>query len=278
MATHLICTDLDRTLIPNGSHEEPLLARARFGNIFKYNDAKLTYVSGRSIALVEQGIAEYLLPRPNAIIADVGASIYHANDTGWEPDPHWHTLIAKDWQGQSWQSLIEYLTAIDNITLQEEQTNQSCPHKLSYYTPPDINANKLQHDIQQILGEQGFNSRAIWSLDEAKNCGLLDILPASVSKLHAIEFLAKTQDIDLTHCLFAGDSGNDLEALESHIPAVLVANASPEVRRLAMQGAKRLNNEDKLYLAQYQSQDDNGNYAGGILQGIEHFYPELYSA
>ena len=133
-------------------------------------------------------------------------------------------------------------------------------------------------DIEQQLAEQGFNSRAIWSLDEAKNCGLLDILPASASKFHAIEFLIKTLGLSVDNCLFAGDSGNDLEALESHIPAVLVANATPDVRRLAMQGAKRLNNESKLYLAQYQSQDDNGNYAGGILQGIAHFYPELYSA
>ena len=276
--THLICTDLDRTLIPNGSQEEAPLARARFANIFKQHPVKLAYVSGRSISLVEEGIAEYGLPLPNVIIADVGASIYHATEDGWLPDENWHNLIAQDWQGRSWQSIVDILSPIDTLRLQDTQTNQSCPHKLSYFTPPHVDSKNMQHHAERLLADSGYRSRAIWSFDEAKNSGLLDILPTSASKLHAIEFVLKTLQLDNDHCLFAGDSGNDLEALESAIPSVLVANASPETRRKAISNAKRLNNDDKLYLAQYLSELDNGNYAGGILQGIAHFFPDLYSS
>jgi HAD superfamily hydrolase (TIGR01484 family) len=251
--------------------------RARFANIFNQDNVRLAYVSGRNIALVEDAIAGYALRKPHTVIADVGASIYHSADTDWLPDKQWQNHIAKNWRGQGWQALAGLLEDVQGVRLQDEQINQACAYKLSYFTQPDVDTAGLQRAIESTLFQHGFESRAIWSLDEAKNLGLLDILPVRASKLHAIEFLLRHADIAPENCLFCGDSGNDLEALTSRIPAVLVANASSETRRLAVHQSKRLNNEDKLYLAKYQSGSDNGNYAGGILQGIQHFFPGLYS-
>jgi sucrose-6F-phosphate phosphohydrolase len=278
MKQYLICTDLDRTLIPNGAVEEAPLARPRFANIVKQENVQLAYVSGRSLALVEDAITEFGLQRPQTVIADVGASIYHATDAGWLPDENWQNKISENWQGKSWHALVQLLEDIPGIRLQDEQFTQQCRYKLSYFTEPNFNSGALPQEIQNLLYRHQFLSRAIWSLDEAKNLGLLDILPLAASKLHAIEFLLQRINLAAENCLFCGDSGNDLEALTSHIPSVLVANASPETRRLAIQYTKRLNNIDKLFLAQYQTESDNGNYAGGILQGIQHFFPELYSA
>lgn len=277
MTRYLICTDLDRTLIPNGIEEEASLVRTRFANIFNQDNVQLAYVSGRNLELVEDAIADYALPKPDTVIADVGASIYHSTDAGWQSDKNWQNSIAENWRGKSWQALAGLIEDIQGIRLQDEQINQACPYKLSYFTRADADAAGLQRTIESTLSSHGFESRAIWSLDEAKNLGLLDILPARVSKLHAIEFLLRHVDIKPENCLFCGDSGNDLEALTSRIPSVLVANALPETRRLAMHHSKRLNNEDSLYLASYRSDSDNGNYAGGILQGIQHFFPVLYS-
>jgi hypothetical protein len=47
-------------------------------------------------------------------------------------------------------------------------------------------------------------------------------------------------------CLFAGDSGNDMEVRISPIPAVLVANGSEEVRRVAIDGSKQKGNSGRL--------------------------------
>ncbi len=253
------------------------MVRERLAGIFKRPDVQLAYVSGRSLQLVEEGIAEFTLGRPHAAITDVGASIYHSTGKGWILDKHWHDEIAINWQGKSWRALVGLLKNVRGIRLQDEQINQVCPFKLSYFTEPDLDTVRLQEEIESLLLQHRFESRAIWSFDEKKNLGLLDILPLGASKLHAIEYLLQYADIPLENCLFCGDSGNDLEALTSEIPSVLVANASPETRRLATQNSKRLNNEHRLFLAQFQSNSDNGNYAGGILQGIQHFFPELSS-
>jgi len=277
MTKYLICTDLDRTLIPNGRQEEAPQARARFADIFKRPDVQLAYVSGRNLELVEGGIAQFNLGKPHAVIADVGASIYHSTPSGWLQDRHWQNAIAVNWRGKSWPMLAGLLQGVKGIWLQDEQINQTCPFKLSYFTEPGLNAENLQREIESLLLQHNFESRAIWSFDENKNLGLLDVLPITASKLHAIEYLLRYSNIPAENCLFCGDSGNDLEALTSEIASVLVANASPETRRLAIQNSRRLNNKDKLFLAQFRSNSDNGNYAGGILQGIQHFFPELFS-
>ncbi|MCG8427652.1 MAG: haloacid dehalogenase, partial [Chromatiales bacterium] len=77
--------------------------------------------------------------------------------------------------------------------------------------------------------------------------------------------------------LFAGDSGNDLPALSSEIPAVLVANASPSVATEAVDAAKEAGNQKSLYLAKGGLFGMNGNYSAGILEGLAHFHPETVS-
>ena len=73
--------------------------------------------------------------------------------------------------------------------------------------------------------------------------------------------------------VFAGDSGNDLDVLLSPIHAVLVANASEDVRAIAAGSDFRAN----LYLAKGGYLGMNGNYSAGILEGIAHFMPDVDS-
>jgi hypothetical protein len=75
--------------------------------------------------------------------------------------------------------------------------------------------------------------------------------------------------------LFAGDSGNDLTVMASHLPAVLVANASDEVREQALELARRNGLVERLYLARGGFLELNGNYAAGILEGVAHFHPVI---
>jgi hypothetical protein len=76
---------------------------------------------------------------------------------------------------------------------------------------------------------------------------------------------------------FSGDSGNDLEVLASEIPAVLVANARPEVTEKAEAMAAAAGNAAKLYLACGGWQGMNGCYSAGILEGIAYYYPDFFA-
>ena len=79
----LICTDLDRTLLPNGKQPESPGARAGFRRLVSRPEITLAYVSGRHRRLVEDAIREYELPLPDWVIGDVGTTIYQVHATEW---------------------------------------------------------------------------------------------------------------------------------------------------------------------------------------------------
>ena len=125
------------------------------------------------------------------------------------------------------------------------------------------------------LEARGVEASLIYSVDEEKNIGLLDVLPAHATKLHAVEFLMTHQGFGYPNTVFAGDSGNDLPVLCSPLPSVLVANAHPETIREARLLTHQNNTEASFYLARGDFLGMNGNYSAGILEGIAHYHPGL---
>ena len=85
----LLATDLDRTLLPNGSQPESPAARQRFSRLAARPEVQLAYVTGRHRELVEAAIAEYELPRPDFVIADVGTSLYEIDVHDWRQMRDW---------------------------------------------------------------------------------------------------------------------------------------------------------------------------------------------
>ena len=59
----LLCTDLDRTLIPNGDQPESDHAREYFKKLSEHSEVTLVYVTGRHQQLVEQAHALLALRR-----------------------------------------------------------------------------------------------------------------------------------------------------------------------------------------------------------------------
>ena len=74
--------------------------------------------------------------------------------------------------------------------------------------------------------------------------------------------------------VFAGDSGNDLDVLTSGLQAILVKNATDEVRRETIETLSEKNMTDCLYLARGNFYGMNGNYAAGLIEGLAHYIPE----
>lgn len=266
MKRFLLCTDLDRTLIPNGTQPESPSAMQLFKRLAGRKEITLAYVSGRHRALIEQAITEYNLPQPDFAIADVGSTIYRTDAPGWRQWDEWDAQIAPDWRGLSHDELYRMLGVFPGLRLQEQEKQNL--HKLSFYAPLETDVQELIGEMNARLKQAGISANLIWSVDEAAAIGLLDVLPASANKLHAIEFLMRQQGFGHENTVFAGDSGNDLDVLKSGIQAVLVANADAETRRLVANGA------GSLYIATGGYLGMNGNYSAGILEGLAHYWPE----
>lgn len=107
----LLCTDLDRTLIPNGRQAESPAARPLFRRISDRPEVTLVYVSGRDLELQLDAIRRYDLPMPAYAIADVGTSIYRLRDGQWEAWSAWTDEIAADWPGATSADLEALLGA-----------------------------------------------------------------------------------------------------------------------------------------------------------------------
>ncbi len=269
----LLCTDLDRTLLPNGPQPESPKARQYFKRLVSQQEITLAFVTGRDRDLVEDAIIHFQLPQPDFVISDVGSNIYDLREGRWQTWEQWQQEIAQDWNGCSHSRLQQLLDGFEQLQLQEAEKQNT--FKLSYYVSRDIDWEPLDRSLTTRLTENGIDASLVWSVDEAEDIGLLDVLPRRATKLHAVEFLQKSLDIPLERTLFAGDSGNDLPVLISPIPSVLVANAMESVTADALSGAKHAGNRPALYLAQGGLNGMNGNYSAGILEGVAHFHPDL---
>ncbi len=267
----LLCCDLDRTLLPNGPQPESPGARERFARFVSRPEVTLVYVSGRHRELVEQAISCYALPRPRYVIGDVGTTIFEVTARDWRLHQAWQDEIAPDWAGLTHADISALLDGIRLLQLQE--TAKQNVHKLSYYVPLHADHVALLDEVRQCLVKRNVNASLVWSIDEPAGKGLLDVLPLRANKLHAVEFLMQLCDFSCSETVFAGDSGNDLPVLSSAIPAVLVANASAEVRAAARQQAAALGHSGRLYLATGALPGMNGNYSAGVLEGVVHFNP-----
>ena len=281
----LLCTDLDRTLIPNGDRQESENARRRFAEVARRPEITLVYVSGRDRNLVEQAIAEFAIPEPEWVIGDVGSSLYQlqanhraggqsdkASTPSWLFSSAWQKEISLDWPGFARKQIAQTIKDFSELVLQEPERQGS--YKLSYYLPIGFELEKLRNKITEKHEKRGVHSCLIYSVDQQTQQGLLDVLPQRATKLHAVEFLMKQLGITATNTYFAGDSGNDMPILASSVPSVLVANADPEVIEKAQSCSIEQGTSEFLYLAKGNFLGMNGNYSAGILEGLAHYHPE----
>ncbi len=190
---------------------------------------------------------------------------------GWQALTDWENDIARDWRGVGRDDLLDRL--VDLPGLQPQEGTKQNLYKMSFYVSLESRGEALEEALRERLESAGVKARLIWSVDELEGTGLLDVLPARASKYHAVDTLRSLLGLDCASTVFCGDSGNDLEVLASPIPAVLVANARPDVRELALRLANEAGNGELLYCARGGFMGMNGHYSAGILEGVAHYHP-----
>jgi len=269
----LLCSDMDRTILPNGDQDESTQVRSVLRLLVERPEIHLAYVSGRDKRLIQEAIEEYGLPLPDYAVGDVGTTIYELIGSNWNPWEAWFEEISKDWNELGREDLSGFLKEFDDLTLQEPEKQNR--FKLSYYTDENIDGRRLVDEMKQQLSRQGLRCRIIWSVDDQRGLGLVDVLPQRASKLHAIRYLIDQKGYQKSRVVFCGDSGNDLNVLTSDIQAVLVKNASEEVRREALESVAKNGRAETLYVAQGNFLGMNGNYTAGVLEGLAHFEPDV---
>lgn len=276
----LICTDLDRTLIPNGHEPESARAREIFRHLAALPEVTVAYVTGRSFHLTTEAVTKFKLPEPDCIICDVGTRVFVRTKGLLLEDEDWSKKLASCWPFQTPLELDKKLretpgTSLERLTLQELEKQSQ--FKLSYYFQIGENSNQLVSGVKQALDMLSLEATVVSSIDEVKKHGLLDILPVAASKLRAVEHLVEKLGYAPEQILFSGDSGNDLDVMTSHLASVLVANASKSVKEEAHRLSHSRDLGQSLYLATGGYLGMNGNYSAGIIEGVAHFFPDYNS-
>ncbi|RKZ18007.1 haloacid dehalogenase [bacterium] len=271
----LLCTDLDRTLLPNGDAPESPGVRQHFARAAVDGQWTLAYVSGRHLESMLDAIKEYELPQPHFAVCDVGTSIYRleagVGRSSWACMSSWEERMRTAWPDDARDRAAAALIGLGELQIQGPQAQTRS--KLSYYAPALDEPEPLLQAIETLLAGCPGERQLVYSVDETSGTGLLDLLPAGSGKHAAVEHIMQQAGFGPEQVLFAGDSGNDLDVLASSIPSVLVANATGVVRAEALRRSRELGHESLLYLARGEADGMNGNYAAGILEGVGHFWP-----
>jgi sucrose-6F-phosphate phosphohydrolase len=265
----LLACDLDRTVLPNGPQPLSKNAPQLFHDFVSQKHIILAYLSGRNINLIQTAIRKFKIPLPYVAVGDVGTSMYFRNLNSFHKHSNWSKEISPDWNGYSGGDIHHLINDIDLLQLQEAENQNE--FKQSYYTPENLDSKKLILEIESRLEKKSINAAIIFSIDEQTHKGLLDIIPASATKKHALQYLQKYLNLNHDQVVYAGDSGNDIQPLTSGCKAILVKNARRQVKDEVKKIAKEKKIQDKLYFAQGSYKRMNGNYVAGILEGLNYF-------
>lgn len=227
----LLATDLDGTFLGGKMQERMELYR-----IIRQNPAiKLVFVTGRGIETVIPLLNNPIIPTPDYVIADVGATVVNGHTL--EPVETIQSEIEGKWP-QTYD-LQKRMQEIEGLTRQEVPQQR----RSSYFYDTDT-------DLQQIGNiAKEFDLDLITSVDK-----YLDLMPKGVNKGTSLKKLVTFLKEEPENILVAGDTLNDLSLYDTGYKGVVVGKAEPKL-------TEATKDKRSVYHAQKEG-------AGGILEAM----------
>ena len=262
----ILATDLDRTLLPNGSWESDSEAISLFNELTEKHGVPVVYVTGRNLALTENAIKEFGVRYPNILCGDVGTSIRKYENGEWKLDDGWIDHVKRESPRWDAMAIRDAVAGIDGM--REQESEHLTPFKQSYYVDHENKDRVLKKVHQQVKGK--FDEVIVYSFDSLDSKGLLDFLPASATKQTALEYVAEKFGAAKEDIVFCGDSGNDIFPLTAGFCGVVVKNADDQLVA-NVKKAMNQNPELKVYFAKGDFKGLNGNYTSGVIEGAYHY-------
>lgn len=264
-ADFLLVSDLDGTLISPVRDYDSKPAIAWFTELVRARRSLLlAYATGRHFELAVTGIRGHDLPCPDVLICDVGTRIYHRGRTtvGFAEDRDYAIALEAEF-GPDMNARIRRLVERPPQIRAQEESRQG-RFKTSFYVDRSIAESEVMQRVWTKLGSESERLHIVFSIDPADKRGLLDVIPAGVSKGSATTYLSRQLGLTEGQVLYAGDSGNDTDALLAGFKGILVGNAPESLRQRIRSASDRRGLGNRVYFAR-------ASYADGVVEGCRHF-------
>lgn len=262
----ILATDMDRTLLPNGSWEADQNAIELFNELTRKHGVMVVYVTGRNLQLTEAAVSEFGVRPPDILIGDVGTSIRKYENGDWRFDEGWIDHVRR--ASPLWDAEAIRVVVAGIAGLREQESEHQNPFKQSYYADHERKDNILAAIAERVEGR--YDEVAVYSYDSMDDKGLVDFLPNSATKQTALEYVAEEYGCEKGEVVFCGDSGNDIFPLTAGFSGVLVRNADVQLVE-NVRSAMAENPGLKAYFAKGGFMGLNGYYTSGVLEGASHY-------
>ena len=258
----VLATDLDGTFIPLSGNKDNRRDLEALDQAIKTQEMSLVFVTGRHLSSIVSVMESETLPTPDWIISDVGTSIFRFKaEDQIVPSDRYAGHLAQIIGDYPITRLRQEISSLDHLTAQEAEKQGA--FKLSFYCDAD-SIDEVTQKINLHLDNQKSPYRLIASVDPFNGDGLIDLLPAGVSKAYAIDWWCQDQQLDRSEVIFAGDSGNDFAALTAGYRSILVGNASRDLAVRVQESHSANHWKDRLCLPSEHA-------TSGVLQGLHHY-------
>lgn len=259
----VLATDLDGTLIPLSGNQNNRRDLTELQRELESRSISLVFVSGRHLASILAVMESESLPTPDWIISDVGTSICSVEKRDQVvPSTRYTDHLSLVIREYPIAQLRQEFASIDGLTAQEAE--KQGPFKLSYYCEAGA-IDGVSDLINDHLHRHESPYRLIASVDPFNGDGLIDLLPAGVSKAYAIDWWCQDQNLNPDQVIFSGDSGNDFAALTAGYRSILVGNASRDLAVRVQESHTVSGWNDRLCLPSQHA-------TSGVLNGLRHYF------
>lgn len=199
---------------------------------------RLAFVTGRGLQTVIPLLNDPVIPSPDYIICDVGATVVYGYTL--RPIEPLQGEIRMKWPGT--KRVLDLLEDVEGLQYQHVPQHRRC----SFFVKDEAVVNTVKNKVEEL----GFD--VIWSAGR-----FLDVLPQGVNKGSSLINLINLLGYDKEEVMVAGDTLNDLSMYQCGFRGVVVGNAEDKLRAAVAE-------LPEIYCAETTG-------AGGILEAIEYF-------